>query len=202
VSTQSDMDQYRECGAWLPAEDPRPEGTPKTPCPKCGSTKQIKYASAHIESIAELKADAQLLISWQEVDRLLAGKEYAAALLVAAVNVEFILWENLHHFSKSASLTVQDGRISSMWGQVTNNHPEKLTLSSLRKLAEYVSQHHGLVFVGSWRPVVGDIENVRNRIAHERGYFAKLTRLKELDWPESRIRQVLADAKQFCHANG
>jgi len=88
-----------------------------------------------------------------------------------------------------------------MWGQVTSNHPDKLTLSSLRKVAQHMSQEHGLVLVGSWEPMVGEVEDVRNRIAHERGYFAKFTQLKDSDWPETRIREVLDYAKVFCHGN-
>jgi hypothetical protein len=195
------MDQCADCGAWLPAEDSHREGTPKTPCPKCGSTRRITSSAVHIKGDAELSADAKLIIDWKEVDRLFDEKEYASALLVAAVNVEFILWEILRRFSRTVDPSSLESNIGSMWGQVSNNHPEKLTISSLRKGTEYMSQHHGLVLVGSWKPVVGDIENVRNRIAHERRYFARLTQLKEPDWPEYRIRQVLNDAKAFCHGN-
>jgi hypothetical protein len=42
---------------------------------------------------------------------------------------------------------------------------------------------------------------VRNKIAHERGYFALLTQLRDPSWPEARIRQVLKTAKEFCHGN-
>jgi hypothetical protein len=45
MSLQGEMDQCRNCGKWLPAEDSRPEGTEKTPCPGCGSTKRVKFAS-------------------------------------------------------------------------------------------------------------------------------------------------------------
>ena len=150
---------------------------------------------------AQLSADAALIISWQEVDRLLSEAEFAGALLVAAVNVEFVLWENLHRFSRIAGPNIRDNRVGSLWGQITNNHPEKLTLSSLRTIAEYMSQEHGLVLMGTWKQVVSDIENARNRIAHERGYFARITQLKDANWHELRIRQVLEDAKAFCHGN-
>jgi len=48
---------------------------------------------------ASVSVDARLIIGWQEVDRLLTKSEFAAALLVAAVNVEFILWEKLRQFA-------------------------------------------------------------------------------------------------------
>jgi len=196
------MDQCADCGAWLLPEDSRPEGTAKAPCGECGSTRRIKSVASHIKAGAELSADVTLIIGWQEVDRLLDKNEYAVALLVAAVNVEFILWETLRHFSRTANPSIQDGNISSMWGQVTSDRPKGLTLSSLLKVAEYMSRHHGLVLVGAWELALRDIENVRNRIAHERGCFARLSRLEDPDWPETRIRQVLADARAFCQANG
>ena len=165
------------------------------PCPHCGSTKRIKYGESNVQVSTSATVNARLIIGWQEVDRLFSRKEYAAALLVAAVNVEFILWENLRRFSKTANPGIQDSRVRSLWGQVTSNHPHKLTLSSLREIAEYMSQQHGFVLLGSWRPVVRDIEGVRNCLAHERGYFAKLTQLKNPNWSETRIRDVLDDAK-------
>jgi hypothetical protein len=42
---------------------------------------------------------------------------------------------------------------------------------------------------------------VRNRIAHERGYFASLTQLKDPEWPEALIHQNLNAAKAFCQGN-
>ena len=81
MSIQRDMDQCRNCKVWLPTEDPRPAGTPKTPCPRCGSTKRIKYPEAHITVDVNVSANAKLIIGWQEVERLLVKEEYAAALL-------------------------------------------------------------------------------------------------------------------------
>jgi len=143
----------------------------------------------------------RLLISWQEVDRLLSKNEYAAALLVAAVNLEFILWENLRRFILTSSLAAADQRVRSTWGQIRSNHPKQVTLSGLLAVTEYMTQSDTLVLSPTWDPLVRDIDDVRNRIAHERGYFAKLTQLKDSNWSESRIRQVLEDAKAFCHGN-
>jgi len=186
------QDRCSECKTPLPGEGP---------CPKCGSTKRTVPLGVQAGVAVSGSVDRRLLISWHEVDRLLDKEEYAAALLVAAVNVEFILWVNLCRFSTASKPSIQDNRISSMWGQVTNDHPDKLTLSSLHKVADYMSQRHGLVLVGSWEPVVSDIEDVRNRIGHERGCFAKLTQLRDPNWSETRIREVLDEAKAFCHGN-
>ena len=194
MNASDEYEKCRECGEIL-----KTDGA----CPHCQSTERVRVKPAQcvIAISSSLKADGALVIGWQEINRLFNKKEYAAALLVAAVNVEFILWENLHRFSQTANVSIQDGRVRSLWGQITSNHPDKLTLSSLRKIAEYMSQKHGFALLGSWKPVVRNIERVRNRIAHERGYFAKLTHLKNPNWSETRIRDVLDDAKAFCHGN-
>jgi hypothetical protein len=48
------------------------------------------YRAGWPTAILSLDPDRRLSISWQEVDRLPAEAEYAAALLVAAVIVEFV----------------------------------------------------------------------------------------------------------------
>jgi hypothetical protein len=125
--------------------------------------------TAHVTATASASIDARLIISWQEVDRLLVEAEYAAALLVAAVNVEFILWENLWSFTPSTALTKAPNRVRSTWGQIKANHSEKVTLSSLVKVAEYLTQHDTFVLSPTWDPLVRWINDVRNRIAHDGG---------------------------------
>lgn len=182
----------RECDAPLQQDGP---------CPHCESRDRVRLAECAITASSSLKAGGLLVISWQEVDRLFSENEYAAALLVAAVNVEFILYENLRRFAPSTALTKASDRVKSAWGEICANHSKKVTLSGLLAAAKHVTQHNRFVLSPTWDPLVGEIEDVRNRIAHERGYFTKLTRLENSDWPESRIRQVLEDAKAFCHGN-
>lgn len=143
----------------------------------------------------------RLLIEWDEVNRLLDKAEYAAALLVATVNVEFILWERLRQSAPAAGLAGASDKAKSTWGQIRAGHGEMVTLSSLISVAECFTQNDWLSLSPSWDPLARDIDGVRNRIAHERGYFALLTQLKDPDWPEATIRQVLKDAKAFCHGN-
>jgi len=202
MSIPSGHDECGNCGKLLPCEDLRPAGTSKTPCPRCGSTRRIKAGSVNIEVSANVGADAKLIISWHEVDRLWEKAEYAAALLVAAVNVEFILWKNLRRFTPSASLNMaSNNNVRSIWGKIQKDQFTKVTLSSLLTVAEYVPQNDTFVLSPTWDPVVREINNMRNRIAHERGYFAQFTTLKDTDWPETRIRHILDDAKSFCHGN-
>jgi len=186
------QDRCSECKTPLPDEGP---------CPRCGSTKRTVPLTVHTTVTLEATVDRKLIICWQEVDRLLAKAEYAAALLVAAVNVEFILWENLQRFTPTSGLTAADDRVSSAWGKIQKNQFTKVSLSSLLKVTEYMTQSDAFVLSPTRDPLVREIDEVRNRIAHERGYFPELTKLKDTDWPEPRIRQVLEDAKEFCHGN-
>jgi len=190
-----------KCGEPILGESPNGDPKERRPCSNCGSTTRTFSAEMHATVSVNVSADAKLLIGWTEVDRLLGEKEYAAALLVAAVNMEFILWENLRRFTPATTLTKASDRVRSIWGQIQANQPKKVTLSSLLTVAEYMTQNDAFALSPAWDPVVREIDDVRNRIAHERGYFAKLTQLKDPDWPETRIRQVLEDAKEFCHGN-
>jgi len=185
----------------VPNEASGEDPAKRTPCPHCGSTKRVKFGECNITASVHMNVDAKLVIGWQEVDRLLDKAEYAAALLVAAVNVEFILWENLRHFTPSAALTNAPNKVRSIWGQIQANRSTKATLSSLLTIAEYMTHHDAFALSPTWDPLVREIEDVRNGIAHERGYFARLTQLDDPDWPATRIRQVLDDAKEFCHRN-
>ena len=168
------------------------------PCQRAGRTvhKALQTTVRAHGSISK-----KLLIGWQEVDRLLFKSEFAAALLVTAVNIEFTFWENLRRFTPSTGLASASQKVKSAWGQVDANKPDSVTLSSLIKVSEHYTQNDTLQFSPPCQPLAGQILDVRNRIAHERDYFALLTRLEKADWPENRIRKILDDAKAFCHGN-
>jgi len=124
--------------------------------------RQTKGFAAAIASKASLGVDIDVIIGWQEVDRLVAKAEYGAALLVAAINVQFTR------------------RIARATVPTEVQHDQRSAVSEA---------------------LVREITDVRNKIAHERGYFALLTQLKDPDWTEAHIRQVLESAKEFCHGN-
>ena len=196
-----DMDVCMGCSMVLPSQDPRPADVPRATCPRCGAVGRQKSAGCTITAAASLTANAQLIIGWQEVDRLVEEGEYAAALLVAAVNGEFILWEHLRRFTPATPLTKAPHEVRSTWGKIQANQDKAVTLSSLLRTAEYFAQCDTFTLSPTWDPLVSEINEARNKIAHERGYFALLTQLKDPDWPEARIRQVLESAKAFCHGN-
>ena len=186
------QDKCSECNTPLPD---------KGPCPQCGSTKRTMRLGVQAVVAVSGSVNRRLLISWQEVDRLLSKSEFAAALLVAAVNVEFTLWENLRRFVPSLGQGTMPDKVSSAWGKILKNQSTKVSLSSLLSVTSYLTQNHSLALSPTWDPLVCEIDEVRNQIAHERGYFARLTQLKEPDWPETVIRRILENAKEFCHGN-
>ena len=186
------QDRCSECKTPLPEEGP---------CPRCRSTKRTTPLTVRTTVTSVATADRKLIISWQEVDRLFAKAEYADALLVAAVNVEFILWEKLRLFTPATALTKAPHEVRSIWGKIQANQDRTVTLSSLLRVAEYMARADTFTLSPTWDPIVSEINEARNKIAHERGYFALLTQLRDPTWPEARIRQVLESAKAFCHGN-
>lgn len=192
MPVQRGQDRCSECRTLLPNEGP---------CPNCGSTKRTVPLTVHTNVAITATVDRKLIISWQEVDRLLSEKEYAAALLVAAVNVEFILWENLRRFTPSTPLDSMPREVRHSWRQICGNESESFTLGRLLRVTEFFSHHDKLALSPTWDPLAREVNKVRRKIAHERGYFERLTQLNETDWPETRIGQVLEDAKAFCHGN-
>jgi len=146
--------------------------------------------------------ERRLLIEWDEVDRLLGKAEYAAALLVAAVNVEFILWEHLSSLRpSSAPLKKTHYHEWRAWQAVEKRDRDSVALGSLVQLAEFYVDTKQLALDPLLKPFGWSLNRARKGIAHDRGYFAKLTQLKDPDWPEARIRQVLESAREFCHGN-
>ena len=194
MPVQRGQDRCSECKTLLPNEGP---------CLNCGSTKRTVPLIVLASVAATGTVDRKLLISWQEVDRLLAKAEYAAALLVAAVNVEFILWENLSRPSPT-SLPSEKTHYSEekAWQAVSKGNRDSVGLGSLIQLAQFFVNSDQLALSPPLKPFGWPLNEIRRGIAHERGCFARLTQLKDPDWPKTRIRQVLADAKAFCHGNG
>jgi len=162
MSTVGSQDVCGECAKAVPDQALDADPAKREPCPHCGSTKRIMSGNMSATATARVDVDAQLIIGWQEVDRLLDKAEYGAALLVAAINVQFIR------------------RVARPTAPTEARHDEKSAPSEA---------------------LVREITRVRNKLAHERGHFALLTQLKDPSWLETRIRQILDDAKAFCHGS-
>jgi hypothetical protein len=193
VSVERGQDRCSECKTPLPNE---------SPCPCCGSTKRTVPLS--VQAVVEVSGSVnrKLIIGWPEVERLLAKEESAAALLVAAVNVEFILWENLRRLPPSSPPSKKSHYSEwKTWRSVEKDDRDSVGLGSLIQLAQFFVDSKQLTLTPPLKSLGWPLNEVRKRIAHERDFFARLTRLEEADWPETRIRQILEDAKAFCHSN-
>ena len=153
--------------------------------------------SAH----ASLCASASLIIGWQEVDRLVAEAEYAAALLVAAVNLEFTLWERLRGLAPKTPPTDSQRVEKRTLERVAAGERDSVGLGNLIQLAQFFVDTGQLDLALPLKPFGWPLNEARKGIAHTRGFFARLTRLEDPDWPGTRIRQVLQSAKEFCHGN-
>ena len=129
MSVDPNQDRCIDCKILLPGEGP---------CPNCGSTKRIKNAGVDIRVTPRMSADAKVIIGWQEVDRLLDKNEYAAALLVAAVNVEFILWQNLRHLSPASPPSKKTHYSEwKTWQTIEDKEREFAWLGSLIQVAQF-----------------------------------------------------------------
>ena len=160
MSRGHNYDVCADCGKPIADAESLAGSGARTPCPDCGSTRRIKFGECNMIASMRMNVDAKLVISWQEVGRLQDRNEYAAALLVAAVNVEFILWENLRRFAPSA-LSKADNNIKSVWGQIRANKPETVSLGSLLKVTEFFSKHDKLRLSPTWDPIASVINEVK-----------------------------------------
>lgn len=193
MSLSAKQDQCSKCKTSLSDEGP---------CPNCGATGRIKFGECHVSVRTTARAKGKLIIGWQEVDRLLAKGESAAALLVAAVNVEFVLWENLRHLSPALPPFKKTHHSEwRTWKAIEKGDRDSVGLGSLIQLAQFYVDSKKLALMPPLKPFGWPLNEARKQIAHTRGFFARLTQLEETDWPETRIRQVLDDAKEFCHGN-
>jgi hypothetical protein len=156
-------------------------------CPQCRRRLVTATAIVAYESLQSVSASAEIPyesgeppISWDEVDRLLKKEEYAAAILVAAVNVEYTL---------KRLIAKERTRVEVC----------KLTLGAcIKRAKELLGKNTGWIRGDLDRQVV-PLNCYRNKIAHERGYYAAFTRLECVS--EEKVRDVISKAREFCCRN-
>jgi len=159
---------------------------------------RIVEGECHVDVQTAVSMEAKLLIGWQEVDRLVQEKEYAAALLVAAVGMEFVLSENLWAFygTSKDKIIITDRNIHSNLGDIKNRY-----LGTGLCVARYLTDNHNFSLKGQWEKQVQDIKEQRDKIAHERNYFEKCTKLQVPNLDKERIERILDEAHRFCIDN-
>lgn len=129
------------------------------PCPQCGSSKRKYSLSCSVTVDVSASVNASLIIGRCETDRLLEKNEYAAALLVSAVDLEAIL--GYHLGSRQGTLGAKIGNLKNKLEQ------EGFTLDK-EEWQEYEDD-------------VKKLKHIRDNIAHERGIFRQISRLTEGD---------------------
>jgi hypothetical protein len=159
---------------------------------------QIVEGECNMSARADVSIEAKLLIGWQEVDRLVQKEEYAAALLVAAVGVEFVLSEDLWDFyvANKDKIAIADDGIRCNLGDIKNRY-----LGTGLRVARYLANNHNFSLKGRWEKQVQDIKEQRDKIAHERNYFEKCTKLQMPKLDKERIERILDGAHRFCIDN-
>lgn len=169
-------------------------------CPQCKMVLVEATFSVPMESLQSvsrrfyLQADDGSPIEWSEVERLLEKQEYAAAVLVTAINVEFTLKQKIIEYARS--ITKHNKKIKSIISRITES---RSSLGSCFKDAQYLAQHHGFTLQGNWVSQIEPLVDIRNKIAHQPGYFANFTRLKIIG--KDAVEKLIRDARDFCSLN-
>jgi len=151
--------------------------------------------------------EIKILISWQEVDRLLQEREFAAAFLVTSINVEATLSDHISQFSVpriplffckyprlARLLRLADCRVLSNYKNI-----EDRSLGTCVEVAKYLAKNYAFSLIGDWKNQIGPLISPRNRIAHQRGYFERFNQVKEIN--ENELRSIINMAREFCNAN-
>lgn len=160
---------------------------------------KVRTAKAEPTAVGVVTTEAvvRVTVSWDEVKRLFDNEEYSAAMLVAAVNIEYVL---TRYIARCQSIVDKENvttkcDISSLFGR----DPEKISLGNLYKVAKHLSDEHAQKLEENWKEQVEPIIKHRNRIAHKHAYFKRLRELKIISKKE--IKQIINNARKFCHDN-
>lgn len=170
-------------------------------CPKCRLITVTSEASIQTEALKSISREvvvpheAVLLIDWKEVDRLLKKKEYAAAVLVAAINVEFTLQNYIFPYKQNLNI-IQDKKIQSQIRDIQDR-----SLATCFNVAKYLAENYGLTLKGDWKNQVQPLIDPRNNIAHSPGYFAAFTKLNIRNMNKKAVYELIKNAREFCSAN-
>jgi hypothetical protein len=176
----------------------------KGKCPQCGKFLITATASFRTESLQSVSQKVsvpfefgEVPIKWDEIDRLFNKKEYAAAILVTAINVEYTLKRLITELNQSNPNLLRS---------ITNNDIrskilkiEELSLAPCFSVAKQLATIKGDWLKGDWEKQVSPLIDHRNKIVHQLGYFADFTQLKCIS--ENEVKKLIQDARDFCSAN-
>ncbi len=175
----------------------------KGKCPQCGKSYITATVSCRAESLQSVSTKVsipfefgEVPIKWDEIDRLFNKKEYAAAVLVAAINVEYTLKRLITELTQSNPDLLQsiNNKIISKIRII-----EKLSLAPCFCVAKALACKKESWLKGDWETQVSPLIGHRNKIGHQLGYFADFTQLKCIS--ENEVKKLIQDAREFCSAN-
>jgi hypothetical protein len=178
----------------------------KGKCPQCGKlgkfliTATVSSQTESLQSVSQKVSVpfefGEVPIKWDEIDRLFNKKEYAAAILVTAINVEYNLKQLITELKSNPNLLQS----------ITNNDIRakikkigELSLATCFSVAKQLATIKGDWLKGDWEKQVSPLIDHRNKIVHQLGYFADFTQLKCIS--ENEVKKLIQDARDFCSAN-
>lgn len=173
-----------------------------------------KYGASKIKIETDLEADPKVLIGRVETNRLIDKEEYSAALLVTAVDLEYILEEHLKRYYRRNEDKIQE--------EIDNddftNDLGKARKEKSGSLGLYIcifENIYGKFFDDSnypdwtdeiprdqWeesKPFLDSLNQVRTEIAHDRGAFKKIRECKHETYDsEEKTRDLIGSVYEFC----
>jgi len=166
--------------------------------------KGMKEGKAKIEVETNM-AEVRAVIGRPETERLIKKGEHAAALLVTAVDLEFVLQKHLERYRDANGGSVRNDDVKS----VINNLNEcyvgtfKTTFDEIyseNDCPEYSEMQK--VEWDKYEPELSQLIDIRNDIAHEKGAFTEIWRnaYEGLE-NKSEVEDLIETVYEFCDQN-
>lgn len=172
-----------------------------------------KEASADIKTDVNLEVDLRVVIGKAETTHLIDKKEYPAALLVTAVDLEYVLEEHLkRYYRKHKSLIEKIGneKLRNDLGKARKKHSGSLGLY-ISFFGDVYGKYYNNPDYPDWSEEIpkedwdkkkGDLSKlnqIRNEIAHDRGTYRKIRKLKHETYNSVEdVNSVIDSVYEFC----
>jgi|GEM_PF-7036254 len=173
-----------------------------------------RFAEAEIEIETDLEADPKVLIGRVETNRLIDKEEYSAALVVTAVDLEYILEEHLKRYYQRNKDMIQgeidNDDFTNDLGKARKEDSGSLNLC-ISLFEDIYDKHSDDSNYPDWTEEIprdqweksksffNKLKRVRNEIAHDRGAFKNIRELNHETYnSEKKIRDLIDSVYEFC----